>query len=293
MTVRVLVLGATGRLGGMLRRHWGAWPDLEPLWQARQGAVRGAGDWVVFDPRTDPLALAQACGRVDVVLDLAGPVPAPGRAIDSFAAIAPLARAVAHGARVAGGRPLLWASSAAVYGARALCAEDDPLAPLSEYGRAKAAGEAALAGLPGACVLRIGNVAGADALLSAATPGVPVSLHRFADGTTPRRSYLGPASLAAVLAGLVRRAAGGPLPGVLNLTGPGPGVEMAALLAAAGLRWRPMPAPEAALAEVVLDTARLAGLVALPPEAGTARGIVAEWRADTALKQALCKEIFP
>lgn len=280
--MRVLVLGATGRLGGMLRRHWRA-PDLEPLWQARQGRAPEGEDWVIFDPRTDPLALAQACARVDAVLDLAGPVPGPGRKIDSFAAIAPLARAVAHGA---GDRPLLWASSAAVYGARALCAEGDPLAPLSDYARAKAAGEAVLAARPGACVLRIGNVAGADALLSGARPGVPVSLHRFKDGTTPRRSYLGPAALAEVLAGLLRRAGAGALPGVVNVTGPGPGVEMAALLAAAGLRWTPAPAPEAALPAVVLASDRLAGLVELPPEAGTARGIVADWRADEVLKQA-------
>jgi nucleoside-diphosphate-sugar epimerase len=300
MAVRVLVLGATGRLGGMLRRHWSDFPEIEPLWQARQGRAAGSGeDWVVLDPRTDPLALAQACGRVDVVLDLAGPVPrpktAPGRAVESFAAIPALARAVAHGARVAGGKPLLWASSAAVYGARAHCHEDDPVAPLSDYARAKVAGEAVLAQAPGACVLRIGNVAGADALLSGAMPGVPVTLHRFADGTTPLRSYLGPRALAAVLAGLVRRAAEGavpgPLPGVvpdvINVTGPGPGVEMAALLEAAGLRWTPEPAPDAALPAVVLDTGRLSGLVDLPTEAGTAPGIVADWRADEARKQAL------
>ncbi|WP_424968583.1 NAD-dependent epimerase/dehydratase family protein [Dinoroseobacter sp. S375] len=279
--VRVLVLGATGRLGGMLRRYWVS-PEIEPLWQARQGHDPGAGDWVVFDPRTDPLALAEACAAVDVVLDLAGPVPGPGRAVSSFAAIPPLARAVAHGVRAAGGRSLLWASSAAVYGARARCGEDDPLAPLSDYGRAKQAGEAALAGVPGACALRIGNVAGADALLSGAHPGVAVTLDRFADGTTPLRSYLGPKTLAETLFQLVIRAAEAPLPPVLNLSGPGPGVAMGDLLEAAGIRWQPRPAPEAALPEVVLDTARLTALVPLSPEAGTARRIVAEWRADQA-----------
>lgn len=282
--VRVLVLGATGRLGGMLRRHWDA-PGLEPLWQARQGHDPGAGDWVVFDPRTDPLALAEACAAVDVVLDLAGPVPGPGRVVESFAAIPPLARAVAHGVRLAGDKPLLWASSAAVYGARARCHEADPLAPLSEYGRAKAVGEAALAGLPGISALRIGNVAGADALLSGAHPGVAVTLDRFADGTTPLRSYLGPKTLAETLFQLVIRAAETPLPPVLNLSGPGSGVAMGDLLEAAGLRWQPRPAPETALPEVVLDTARLAALVPVSPEAGTAPRIVAEWRADQAAQR--------
>lgn len=290
MTMRVLVLGATGRLGGMLRRHWTS-PDIEPLWQARQGRAAARGDWAVFDPRTDPLALAQACARVDVVLDLAGPVPGPGRAPDSFTAIPALARAVAHGA---GGKPLLWASSAAVYGPRALCAEEDAPAPLSEYGHAKARGEAVLAEVPGACVLRIGNVAGADALLSGARPGIAVTLDRFADGATPRRSYMGPKTLAEVLSHLVRLAGQGALPGVLNVTAPGPGVAMGDLLAAAGLRWTPRPAPESALPAVVLETARLAALMDLPPESGEAASIVAEWRADEAqkesLKQALSKE---
>jgi nucleoside-diphosphate-sugar epimerase len=279
MAVRILVLGATGRLGGMLRRHWsvpGIAPGLEPLWQARQGRVpQTADDWVVFDPRTDPLALAQACAAVDVVLDLSGPVPGPGRAVDSFAATVPLARAVAHGAR---GRPLLWASSSAVYGPRPFCAEDDPPAPRNDYGRAKAAGESVLAGEPGVCILRIGNVAGADALLSAARPGIPVMLDRFADGTTPVRSYMGPQTLAQSLFQLARRAVQKSLPEVLNLAAPGPGVAMADLLDAAALRWRPCAAPDTALPRLVLDTARLAQVVDLPPETGQPDHIVAEWR---------------
>jgi nucleoside-diphosphate-sugar epimerase len=290
MAVRILVLGATGRLGGMLRRSWSApdtVPGLLPLWQARQGRAPQAGeDWVVFDPRTDPLALARACAAVDVVLDLSGPVPGPGRVVDSFAATVPLARAVAHAAQ---GRPLLWASSSAVYGARPFCVETDPLAPRSDYGRAKAAAEAALTGRPGVCILRIGNVAGADALLSAARPGIPVVLDRFADGTTPLRSYMGPQTLAQSLFQLARRATQQPLPEVLNLAAPGPGVAMADLLDAAALRWRSQVAPDTALPRLVLDTSALAKLVDLPSETGQPAEIVAEWRADEALKQALCK----
>ena len=291
MAVRVLVLGATGRLGSMLRRHWTSSAEmsgLTPLWQARQGRAPEDGDaWVVFDPRTDPLALAQACAAVDVILDLSGPVPGPGRTVESYAATVPLAQAVAHGAR---GKPLLWASSSAVYGARALCHEDDPPAPLNAYGRAKADAEAVLAGVPGVCVLRIGNVAGADALLSAALPGRPVVLDRFVDGTTPVRSYMGPKTLAKSLFQLVMRAGEGGLPGVMNLSGPGAGVAMADLLNAAALRWRPCPAPETALPRLVLDTGLLTRLVDLPPEAGQAVRIVAEWKADEAQKQALYKE---
>lgn len=281
--VRVLVLGATGRLGGMLRRYWPAF-DIEPLWQARQGRVPDAGDWVVFDPRTDPLALARACAAVDVVLDLAGPVPGPGRKTDSFTAIPALARAVGHGAR---GKPLLWASSAAVYGARALCAETDPLSPVNAYGRAKVQAEQVLSDMAGVCRLRIGNVAGADALLSGARPGMPVLLDRFADGSTPVRSYAGPETLAESLYQLVLTAVDGTLPGVVNVAGPGRGVAMGALLDAAGLRWQPQVAPEGALRRVVLDTDRLEGVVDMAPEAGQAARIVAEWRADEALKQGL------
>lgn len=273
---RILVLGASGRLGAMLRRFW---PAGQGLWQARPGS---GSDWLRLDPLAEPAALADAAGRADAILGLAGVTPAAAaRGADMGDNIALGLAAVRAGA--AAGVPVLLASSAAVYGAQGgLLSEAAPLAPVSAYGRAKAEMEVRAADLAeelGVAVtsLRIGNVAGADAILGGWRAGF--ALDCFADGRTPRRSYIGPATLARVLGDLALRAARRrDLPGALNIAAPG-AVEMGALLDAAGLAWAPRPAPQGAIPEVTLDVAALAGLVPLDPKAGTAQMLVAEWRA--------------
>ncbi|WP_425093907.1 NAD-dependent epimerase/dehydratase family protein [Tropicimonas sp. S265A] len=275
---RVLVLGGTSRIAGMMRRWHPGGADV--IWGARQGRGPGGPDWVQVDTRTDPAALAAACAQVDVILDLSGPTNNPARAVAGFEAIPDLARAVAHAAR---GKPLLWMSSAAVYGPRRNAREDAPRTPVSAYGRAKLRAEDDLIGRPGVTVLRLGNVAGADALLGQARPGLSIRLDRFADGSTPYRSYIGPKTLAESLFFLIGQAASGQvLPPVLNLSAPGPGVEMAALLKAARLGFTLQTAPPEAVSAITLDTAALAALLPLPDELGTAAAIVADWRADRA-----------
>lgn len=259
----------------MLQRHWHG-RDMRPLWQYR-GAPAPA-DSVIGDPLQDGAALAARCGRVDVVLALSGVVPGRGDlGLNSALALAALDLGASAGAR-----RVFLASSAAVYGpgAQAL-REEDPLQPGNDYGRAKAAMEraagahAAALGLD-VSVLRIGNVAGADALLGPA--GTARRLDRFADGQGPRRSYIGPRMLADVLAELVRFAAlGQDLPGCLNIAQPG-AVAMEDLCRAAGFAVTWQPAPEGALASVLLDVSRLHALVALPK--ARAEALVAEWRAD-------------
>lgn len=280
---RILVLGATGRIGSILRR---VWPAGQGLWQARPGRpVPGkAADWLRLDPLADAAALAGAAGRAQAILCLAGVTPTTIQAAGPGAAMADnvaLAQAAVR-AGAAAGVPVLLASSAAVYGAQAgLLSEATAPAPVSDYGRAKAGMERRAAGLAaelGVAVtsLRIGNVAGADAILGRWRQGF--QLDRFADGRTPRRSYIGPATLARVLAALCARAvARGDLPELLNIAAPGT-VEMGALLDAAGLAWAARPAPDSAIPEVALDVTALCGLVALDPAAGRAENLVAEWR---------------
>lgn len=276
---RILVLGATGRLGRLLRR---AWPEGQGLWQARPGRLAPGADRVLLDPLAAPAALARAAARTQAILCLAGVTPAAAQRGAAMADNTALALAAVEAGAVAG-VPVLLASSAAVYGAQGgLLDEATAPAPVSDYGRAKAEMEARAARAAaelGVAVtaLRIGNVAGADAILGGWRAGF--RLDRFADGRTPRRSYIGPATLARVLAELAGRAARrGDLPGVLNIAAPG-AVEMGALLDAADLAWAPRPAPEGAIPEVALDVAALARLVALDPAAGRAETLVAEWRA--------------
>ncbi|MDK3020787.1 NAD-dependent epimerase/dehydratase family protein [Pseudodonghicola flavimaris] len=270
---RILVLGATGRIGRILQ---GCWPAERAIWQARPAPGRTAGvGWRLADPLADPAWAADLAGEVGAVLGLAGVTPTTPRPEARMAENIDLGLAAV---RLAAGLgvPALLASSAAVYGAGpGPLAETTPPAPVSAYGRAKAEMEtraAALAAALGVPVtaLRIGNIAGADAILGGWRPGF--ALDRFADGRTPRRSYIGSQSLAAVLAQLAGRA---DLPGVLNIAAPGT-VEMGALLDMAGLAWTPRPAPASAIAEVALDVTRLCALVPLPP--ADAESLVAEWR---------------
>lgn len=266
----VLVLGATGRIGTFLRKSWSG---TGPLWQTR-GAAPGPG-WVRIDPLADAAGLARAAQGRAAILCLAGVVPGQG---GDLADNARLARAAVRAGAAAGARVLL-TSSAAVYGARGgLLSETTEPLPASDYGRAKVRMEAEAADLAAGLgvevtALRIGNIAGVDAILGGWRPGF--ALDRFADGRTPRRSYIGVQSLARVLADLAGQ---GGLPGVLNLAAPG-AVEMGALLDAAGLGWTPRPAPDTAIPEVVLDISRLAGVTALAAGEGRPETLVAQWRA--------------
>lgn len=287
---RLLVLGGSGRLGGLLRRVWSLPGSAAPqlVWQARRPGDFAAfgGPSVVFDPLAEPGALARAVAAAEAVLLLAGPTRGTAEALSAHAA---LAGAVLD---CAGGRPVLLASSAAVYGRPAgrLCHEEDAPAPISDYGRAKAAMEAVAAGRPGAVVLRIGNVAGADALLGQPAPPGGRRLQVFADGRAPRRSYIGPQALARALARLVRLAVGGTtaggaasggaaLPGVINLALPG-AVGMEALLRAAGEGWQADPAPPEAIAAVELAVDRALALGLVPDLPVTAAGLIADLRLE-------------
>lgn len=264
----VLLLGGTGRLGRILTRFWPGRSDL--VVQSRRS---GDAD-LVFDPLHDPVALAEAVGRVRAVICLAGVTHAhaaqtgDAMSLNADLALATL-RTMPPGARV------FLASSAAVYGAApGVCRETDGCAPLSDYGRAKLEMEQAAAGLGKPfTALRIGNVAGADAILGGWRDGMQID--RLPDGTTPSRSYIGPQTLARVLHALTVQDS---LPQVLNIAAPGV-IEMGALLDAAGLGWAPRPAPEGVIARVELCTTRLARHVSFAPEDSTATGMVAEWQA--------------
>lgn len=252
---RPLVLGASGRIGSGFQRlaAAGLWPGPTPLWQVRQA---GMGGHVVWDILAGD---APDIGPVRGIIALAGVVRGD---LDLNTA---LAFAAIELARKTGNGPVLLTSSAAVYGPlTAPLTETAPCAPGSAYGRAKLAMERAVAArlralgpdAPPVCILRIGNVAGADSLLEAARRG-PVTLDRFGDRAGPVRSYIGMQSLAQIMVQLIGLAASGTaLPPVLNIAAPGP-VQMTDLLRAGSVDWVWQTAPAGALPQVVLDTRRL------------------------------------
>jgi nucleoside-diphosphate-sugar epimerase len=269
-----LVVGGSGRLGQMLQAFWPKGAGL------RLHSTRTRSDFVVFDLILEP-SKARACmGGIGTVLCLAGVTPARAKAkAEGLSRNTDLAVAAIRAAHAAGAGRVLLASSAAVYGnAAGILAEDRDLQPTAPYGQAKlemeraALDEAHALGMP-VSILRIGNVAGADAILGGWRAGMLID--QLPDGTTPRRSYIGPRTLAHTLHRLTTLA---DVPEVLNIAAPGT-VEMGALLDAAGLAWSARPAPESVIAEVALSTHLLEAHVPLPADAGTAPALVAEWRA--------------
>lgn len=272
---RILVLGSSGRLGRMLRRHW-CEVGLHPIWQFREAShdMLPLDEFLIFDPLSGPPVSAP----VDLVIGLAGIVPGKGElSLNIDLGLAAVNCAIALNAQ-----HVMLSSSAAVYGAstKPFC-EEDTIYPLSPYGMAKlemedrALGLAQRHGLQ-ATMLRIGNVAGADALLD--QRGTCRNLDQFASGQGPVRSYIGPQGLSAVLTSLMRCACSGiSLPERLNVALRG-GVGMADLCRAAGLEVTWQPAPETALETVVMDVARLADLISVAD--ANAEAIIADWRAD-------------
>lgn len=268
---KALLLGASGRLGQILSSNW---PKSDDLRLQSRRPIAGGMD---FDMLTQPKVLAQAASNCRAVICFSGVTPAHAKASgDAMALNVSLACAAVKVAPK--GVRVFLASSAAVYGnGHEIHHEDGPCTPLSDYGRAKLEMEhQAIAlgqqrGVP-VTALRIANVAGADAILGGWKDGM--TLDQLADGTTPSRSYIGPKSLARVIYELTKTA---DLPEVLNITAPGT-IQMGALLDAAGLAWRPRPAPAAVIPSVALSTQKLEQFVAFSPLESIADGMIDQWR---------------
>jgi hypothetical protein len=232
------------------------WPinAPSPVWQTRDGAG-GTLAWDILNAPPPPLP---AFGGVIV---LAGVTQGTAAELDLNT---PLAQAGADLA-AARGVPVLLASTQAVYGVQpGLLSEAVPPDPRNAYSHAKLAMERAVAA-PHVTSLRIGNVAGCDALTAAVACGA-VTLDRFEDGQGPRRAMIGPADLAHVLLALL---AAPTRPAVLNVARPGL-VAMADMLNVAGIRFDWRPAPQGALPELALDVTLLQGICPLPTADATA-----------------------
>lgn len=256
--VPLIVTGAGGRIGRLVRLGGVDPGRLAPVW-VRRGP---GGDGPVWDMVTDGPPALPAGG---IVLHLAAVLPGRG----ALGQNAEMARALVKADRAAGFSRVVLMSSVAVY-----APEDGPIpetrapAPPSAYGRAKLEVERILAAGfgPRLTILRLANLAGADALLGGAGRGGPVILDPVAgQNEGPVRSYIGPMTLLRALDSLLGALADGrELPAVLNLAQPG-ALGMASLLDAAGRDWRFGPPRGETVARVEVDVARLMAISPLPP----------------------------
>nr|WP_299364901.1 NAD(P)-dependent oxidoreductase [uncultured Paracoccus sp.] len=266
----------------MVRRHWSRYPpDAELVYQSR----RDKSD-LLWDPLTSPLP--SEAGQFSCLIAFAGITPATGSRLELNVTLAEATLAAARAANIP---RVLLTSSSAVYGAplaHAPLRETDLPHPLNTYGKTKAAMEEVCVwwradGLE-VCCLRIGNVAGADALLLSgdrATHQDPLHIDQFADGDGPRRSYIGPSTLAKVMEALANTQSA--LPDVLNIAAPHP-VGMRDLAVAAGFPWTWVRAPQSAVQDITLNCTALSRLYEFSPADSCPDEMVRQWK---------CQDIQP
>ena len=260
----LLVTGSTGRIGRALRAVWSAddAPPIPVLWHGRSDAQNIDIAWDIgADPAPD---LPQGL----IVLHLAGVLRGSAAQLAENRISTGAVCQAAHDRKA---RHVFVMSSVGVYRPAAYAiTELAPPDPQTDYGRSKREAEIeaevvlTAPDAPGLTILRLANLAGADALLGACQPGRSVAVDPIAGQVGgPERSYIGPRALATVLTGLIRLAdQGAALPRLLNVAQP-PVMAMADLLQARGQDWHFGQPRPAAVARVRVSTDRLADLLAL------------------------------
>ncbi|MEL7115759.1 MAG: NAD-dependent epimerase/dehydratase family protein [Pseudomonadota bacterium] len=247
MDGRLVVLGARSRVGRLLAQAWADRPDV--LWVSRHGAN-------AWSAEAGPAQLVPHLAEARAVFVLAGATkPEHGLGLNTEVAKAATIAAPpsAH---------LFLASSQVVYGTSpGPHHEGGQVAPASAYAASKLKMEAAFADHPRVTSLRIGNVLGADVLGCNIAAGAALTIDQFADGRTPRRSYIDPVSLGIAVDGLLQAAeAGRALPKVVNIAR-APVLEMGEIAQASGMGYTARPAAPDAVPEVAMDLTRLFDLV--------------------------------
>ena len=258
------ILGANGRLGGVLYRH--ALRNRQ-VWRGQTRSKGGDIHWSglmadksasgIFQPSSTIINMIGSTSQNEQDLHVNN-VQFVKDLLTRAAGIG-----VAH---------VVLASSAAVYGNGGddPLTEGMPLRPLTPYGVSKAKMEAAAHAAPtgkdqpAITILRIANVAGSDALLAAAKRNVsdrkPMSLHQFPNGEAPVRSYIGPKDLFDVV-NTLSKPHGGP-PRTLNVAAAHPlsldhALEGYKQFLLPTLEWKPTPVPSKVPSTVFLSTKRL------------------------------------
>lgn len=243
--MRILILGAQGKLGRMLSQIWAGHDQITYTC----ASSRPAAGMVLWQPGQ----IWPGPGNYDAILALWGVTSGDDLEQNSDLAIAALDLA-----RDLGVPCVVHCSSIAVYGPGRDMGEEVIPHPVTPYGNAKLRMEQAITRWHQnhpeitSVIARIGNVIGADSLAAQIATGGPVRLDRFSDGLGPQRSYITATDLAACFHALLQHRA----TGIWNIAAPG-ALHMADLLNHAGACWNWRPAPEQAAQHVTMNTSRI------------------------------------
>ena len=286
MDAQIMLIGSSGRVGQMVGAAWRVsnQPWRNAPFQTRAGDTVFSASQLVWDMNNGAgplLRWIESYGQLSSLVVLAGTTPATGLDMDTNIHIATQYLDAALAASVP---RVLLASSSAVYGPGdgAPLSETAACVPVNAYGISKRKMEQVAepykdAGLD-VCCMRIGNVAGADAMLlnaASATSKKPIRIDRFSNGKGPLRSYIGPNTLGDCLGQLATYT--GSLPFLLNVAAPVP-VHMECLAEAASLPWAYRAAPPAAMQNISLDCRALCHLVDFPKHATEPEEISLDWQ---------------
>lgn len=277
------LLGANSKLGSILVSH-ARRAGLKWRTQTRSGAAD-----VIWSGEFEGPAVEKIVQRDSTIINMIGVTSGDTQAM--IDANEHFVTRLLHTARHTGVGHVVLMSSAAVYGIadKTPVHENAPLQPITPYGETKANMERIAQLIPIApspmaiTILRIGNVAGADALFAAAKRHAetrkPMQLHRLPDGTAPVRSYIGPRDLFDAVHALSARHEGPAR--VVNVAHPQP-VRLDAMLQAykshllPDLEWGDAPLPDGVPAVVTLSTDKLDEFVKFPHYNDPADAFVAQ-----------------
>jgi nucleoside-diphosphate-sugar epimerase len=243
--MRILILGAQGKLGRMLSQIWADHDQITCIC----ASSRPAPGMVLWKPGQ----IWPGPRDYDAIVALWGVTSGADLEENSDLAIAALE--LARDLEVP---CVVHCSSIAVYGPGRDIGEERIPHPVNPYGRAKLRMEQVIARWHQnhpeitSVIARIGNVIGADSLAAQIATGGLVQLDQFPDGLGPQRSYITAKDLAGCFHALLQNRA----TGIWNIAAPG-ALHMAELLDHAGTCWSWQPAPERAVQHVTMNTSRI------------------------------------
>lgn len=262
--MRVLLIGSSGRVGQLVSQSFDLISSggVELVRQSRSGNPSSSKN-LNWDPSAGPealLAWIEEFGSIDVFWMLAG---VTGTQSSNLSQNAEIAEYILDAALIARPNRILLASSSAVYGflSDAPYHESGECSPANLYGESKLLMEKVAESDKYADLevssLRIGNIAGADALVTNAKAlacGECLSIDMFANGLGPLRSYIGPMRFTQVLISLSRATTR--LPKVLNIADNSP-IYMETLAKGLGYNWRYKACSNEHIQNITMDTERL------------------------------------